>query len=75
MQAEDRVTVIEIPGDGWMKIRSENGEGYIPESYAQIEQWMLQSGIHVEFVSATVWYIDIVAGHCEFMKDGMFSLD
>ena len=38
MHAEDRVTVVEIPGDGWMKIRSERGEGYIPESYAQIEQ-------------------------------------
>lgn len=38
VHAEDRVTVVEIPGDGWMKIRSERGEGYIPESYAQIEQ-------------------------------------
>ena len=37
VQAREKVTIIEIPGDGWMKIRSENGEGYIPESYAQIE--------------------------------------
>lgn len=34
-QANDKVTVLEDLGDGWLRVRKGKDEGYVPQSYAE----------------------------------------
>ena len=33
----DVIKIVESLGDGWLKVRKGNEEGYVPESYVQIQ--------------------------------------
>jgi len=36
VNANDKVEILEDLGDGWLKVRKDNEEGYVPESYVRI---------------------------------------
>ncbi len=35
--ANERLKVVENPGDGWLRVRKGDQEGYVPESYVKLE--------------------------------------